>query len=152
MLERSSFEIDDSLILSHEDKDESPYTSGWLRFSTNEMVSFCLTDLKIWDWGNSSQQRWKAQCEEIGYFLKLFIISTHYYVAEQDKDPTRTHGHTHTHTPLKGLMVINNVFSTLMTAWKMVSARTPGVLIVSRNLRSQGLTVHSRYRPTFSVQ
>ena len=103
MLSRSSaragkieFWIDDSLILSHEDKDESPYTSGWLGFRQMKWSHFAYSDLKIWDWGNMTKARLKRRL--LCYFLKLFIISTHYYVAEQDKDPTRTQDTHTTHT------------------------------------------------------
>ena len=51
------FWIDDSLILSHEDKDESPYTSGWLGFRQMKWSHFAYSDLKIWDWGNMTSTR-----------------------------------------------------------------------------------------------
>ncbi len=51
------FWIDDSLILSHEDKDESPYTSGWLGFRQMKWSHFAYSDLKIWDWGDKTKTR-----------------------------------------------------------------------------------------------
>ena len=92
VLERSSFGLDDSLILSHEDKDESPYTSGWLGFRQMKWSHFAYSDLKIWDWGNMTKT---VRSERGGRYFSKVCYQHIALVAEQDKDPTRTQD-THT--------------------------------------------------------
>ena len=91
------FWIDDSLILSHEDKDESPYTSGWLGFRQMKWSHFAYSDLKIWDWGDKTKAYNVKRSERSCVIFKI-IYYQHTLLRTSSRTRQRFNSYTHTHT------------------------------------------------------